>query len=400
MFVNYVLYPDEAEQLHERHSITPMLEVNVGVLGHVLYSSFIKSAKLIRVLGERTARPFYTSYADPFDQSLVAEIYEAYLLKVTGVTCKLQFLTLRNKTYIYPIYQGNYLYFHDDECTLLRDLSIFAGRALLSTSAAGPAFCREQAFFPDVREQEGIYTCDSSLFAILSQSLLTDRQLLLEEYVAEAEEGGFFSVATKSTAAYVALELASAWNIPRTITTEHVILHAKKEASGDQFEPVNLGLPFSAWVQDAIERILAGGAPVVRLLVPKANKELQEQMISHNLFLAEVQDDFTNVQYEDSVLLQVPVFDLDDYRVLEKVQFGVQHAIGDKLTMATITEPKSLERKGNGWLVTTEDDKRYVVTSDASQEQVSKDWIDGLYFSLWGRYCLSALNFESVALIR
>lgn len=398
MFVNYVLYPEDAEVLHNKYALTPVFETDVGVLGHVLYNSFVKEAKLLSLLRRRTAQPFYACYTQLFDLSLVAQIYEAYLLKETGVHCELQFVTLKEKTYVYPVYKGNYLYFYDDECLLLRDLSVFTGRALLSVSAAALSFCEEQGLFPDVREQYGVYTCDAKIFTLLSPSLMMDRQLFLQEYVAVAEQDGFYAVAAETTEAYVALELASAWNIPRTITPERVILHYKKEETGDLFEANYLGLPFAAWVAESIARILAGKCPVIRVLV-STSVDVAPEMIAHNVFLDEVRDDFLTLTYEKGALVQVPVFDLDDYRVFERVQFGLERAVGDEVSIRAVAEPLSFTEKEGGWLVVTRDENSYFVLGASAREELVQKWKEGAYFSLWGRYCLSVLGIESVALL-
>lgn len=400
MFVNYVLYPEEAETLHKKYGIEPLLETRVGVLGHVLYNSFVKSAKLLTLLRKLTAQPFYVCYPRLYDLNPVAEIYKAYLSQVTGVTCELQFLILAKKTYIYPVYKGNYLYFHDDECNLLRDLSVFTGRALLSASPATRSFCERYPFFPEVREQHGVYTCNSRIFTLLNQATLMEKKNSLQEYVTLAEENGYYSVAAESTEGHVALELASVWNIPLTLTPEHVILHYKKEDSGDSFEATQLGLPFASWVAESIQRILSGQSPVVRVLLPSLKKNLREVMIKHNALLGEVEDSFRQVKYENNVLVQVPVFDLDDYRVFERVQFGLQHEIGAPVSLSSVPEPLSVTRDEEGWLVVTGDGNSYLVSGGESEEKVLEKWRSGTYFSPWGRYCLAATGLESIALIR
>lgn len=400
MFVNYALYQEDAEVLHKKYDVTPILEIYVGVLGHKLYSSFVKSVSVMRVFARKTARPYYAVYSNLADQNIVSDIFLNYLHKMTGVKCEIQYLMLKDKTYLYPVYNGNYLYFHDKECFLMHDLRNFSGRALLSSCPSVLEFCEKQPFFPDVKENEGVYTFDSEIFGMVGAKTMLNRQSMLEEYVAVSEEYGTYSVESDKCDAHIAIELANIWNIPKTITEGRLFLHRKKEDTGRLFEASNIGLPFASWITESMERISLGKTPLVRFFVRMQRPEIKEQMISHNPLLERVAADFKTVQYATGFLIQVPVFDLDDYRLAEKIQYGMKHDIGDKVIVSEVSSSKLVESVGDGkWTVITDQDREYEVESNKSQEEVKTEWSKGSFFSPWGSYCLSVYNFESVALI-
>jgi hypothetical protein len=430
MLFSYVLYPFKAEKYHTRFDITPSTAIDVGFLGHKLYTAKITNLNVIQILSKRSAQPVYSFIEKPAPVSVekLIDILIGYFLGMTEHLVKFETIEYTDCILFYPIFDGNYVYASGNEFVFLKDLSPYIGRCYLSFSKFALECEKRYPRFPDVIEDNGIVTYDEILDLYANPSEVALRKMELRSIVQTQLEDGYVSIPSQDKRSTILIEFSEIWNLRRKIDPSSVTVYGSEEDPMQrsykvvrdnmqkyvqeleglsvipEVHPARLtGCDFNFWITESLHRIQSGQTPLLRIFSEERIDimSLYKKMIENNPILAKVESDlhFTKTG-ENEGFYYIPILGPEDLLLaLELIK-----SIDKVFDFRNIPEvkPNNIINDSVIWTVQTEDGNVYEITDKEGlgAEELNRRWEDGYYTSPWALYVLEKMSVDSAMFLK